>query len=389
MGGVQTVLRRHLRQDSGLGISSSAVLWFEKGPFESQAAGRPADGLGLKWWNSGRTLRRRLRGLLRRPPAAPSAGDHEAFWAYHDLWGLTAAADLDGAGRRVGIVHSQWEATDGLLQASPGLVDGMLCISAATVDLARSRLPALEAERIAWLPVPVDPPERIPEERPAGRSERVIGYCGRIQKHQKRVERIPGVARALRTAGVPHRWEFLGTGSEAAALEAGLASAGVAARFHGMRSGEDYWRILAGWDAIVFTSDFEGLPIAMIEAMCCGVIPVFPDVPCGGRDYTARVAPGLVYAAGDPAAAAQTLRWLFDSDAAAIEAFRTRAREAAGAHARDAYGRTFAAHVEHLSSLPRISSAGAQARRPHLGEWFPFALLARLNPDHPLRRGYL
>jgi len=386
MGGVQTVLRRHLLRDSDLGISSSAVLWFEEGPFEPEASGRPADGLGLRWWNTGRTLRRRLRRVRRRPEP-PGAGG--ALWAYHDLWGLTTAADLDGAARRVGIAHSQWEATDGLFHASRGVVDGMLCISAATVDLARAQLPTLEAERIAWLPVPVDPPDRLPEGRPAGRSERVIGYCGRIQKHQKRVERIPGVARALRADGVAHRWEFLGTGPEIPALESGLTSAGVASRFHGMQSGENYWRILAGWDAIVFTSDFEGLPIAMIEAMCCGVIPVFPDVSCGGRDYTARVAPELVYAAGDAAAAARSLRWLLNLDSAAAEVFRSRSQDAAGAHARNAYGRTFAAYAHHLFTLPRISRTGPEARQAHLGEWFPFALLARLKPRHPLRRGYL
>lgn len=383
MGGVQTVLRRHLRRDADLGISSAAVLWFEAGAFEPDAAGRPASGLGLRWWHTGRTLRRRLRRLMASGPAG------ESLWAYHDLWGLPTAADLDGAGRRVGVVHSQWEATDGLLRASRGVVDGMLCISAATVELARSHLPALEAERIAWLPVPVDPPAPLPPGRPTGRAEWVIGYCGRIQKHQKRVERIPGVARALRSAGVPHRWEFLGTGPESAALESALGAAGVAVRFHGMRSGDEYWRVLADWDAILFTSDFEGLPIAMIEAMCCGVIPVFPEVPCGGRDYTARVAPKLVYPAGDPEGAAGALRWLQGLETPEVEALRQRARDTAGTHARDAYGRTFAAYARHLSTLPRLSRSGPAARKAHPGEWLPFALLARLSPAHPLRLGYL
>lgn len=383
LGGVQTVLRRHLRLDATVGLSSSAVLWFESGPFEPQASGRPACGLGLRWFHNGRILRRRLR------QASPRSLTSQAVWAYHDLWGLPTAADLDGATRRIGVVHSNWEGSDALLSASAPVVDGMLCISAATVELARQRLPHLDAERIAWLPVPVDPPDGTVLERDRPPDDWVIGYCGRIQRHQKRVERIPEVARALRAARASHRWELLGSGPDRSLVEAGLAAAGAAARFHGVQTGDAYWRVLSGWDSILFTSDFEGLPIAMLEAMLCGVIPVFPDVPCGGRDYAARVDSNLVYAAAEPDAACRVLTWLRGLEPATRQALRTRARDVASAHTGDAYGRTFAGFVDRLTHWPRVSRQGPAARRAHPGEWLPFALLARLDPAHPWRRGYL
>lgn len=383
LGGVQTLIRRHLQRDGDHGLSSSATIWFERGPFGPEASGRPVSGLGLRWFHSGRTLRRRLRSL------PPETNDAPRIWAYHDLWGLPTAADLDGAGRRIGVIHSQWEGTEPVLQTIRGAVDGMLCISASSAELTAARLPELAGERIALLPVPVDPPSGSPFSSYPPSRELVVGYCGRIRNQQKRVDRIPGIAEALRTAGVPHRWEFLGDGPERLQLEKTLATGGANARFHGALSGDAYWKALSTWDVILFTSDYEGLPIAMLEAMSQGVVPVFPEISCGGREYTARVAPELVYPATDPAAAARTLGWIRSLDAPARLQLRTRAREGVQAHTGDAYGRTLASFLKHLATLPRISASGPAARRSHPGERIPYALIARLSPGHPLRRGYL
>ncbi|MBL9175515.1 MAG: glycosyltransferase [Verrucomicrobiales bacterium] len=383
LGGVQTLIRRHLKRDGDREVSSSATVWFERGPFGPEASGRPVFGLGLRWFHSGRTLRRRLRTL------PPGFTDDGRIWTYHDLWGLPTAADLDGAGRRVGVIHSQWEGTEPVLQTIRGAVDGMLCISASSAELTASRLPPLAGERIALLPVPVDPPPETPGswDRPPG--ELVVGYCGRIRNQQKRVDRIPGIAEALRAAGVPHRWEFLGDGPERGSLEKTLAARGIRTLFHGALSGDAYWKVLADWDAILFTSDYEGLPIAMLEAMSRGVVPVFPDVPCGGRDYTGRIAPELVYPAADLDAAARTLGWIQSLGMPARVQLRSRARDGMLAHTGDAYGKTFASFLQHLAALPRISASGTAARRTHPGERIPYALIARLAPGHALRRGYL
>ena len=383
LGGVQSMLRRHLRRDASVGLDPSGVIWFERGPFDDQSSGRPVTGLGLRWFHTGRILRRRFSNRDR-----PSQ-DPGAVWAFHDLWGVPTIADLDSSLRRIGILHSHWEGADDLLRASAGLLDGMLCVSAATVDLARANLPQLAPDRIAWLPYPVDPPPVQLPERPPPRAELVIGYCGRIQQVQKRVERLPRLARELRAAGIPHRWELLGDGPQRGQLERDMAAVGVPCRFHGILTGEAYWRVLADWDLIVFTSDFEGLPIAMLEAMSGGVVPVFPNVDCGGRDYTRRVAPELVYNAGDLRAAAQAVSWLRSQTGDTRRDLERRSVAAAAPHGGDAYGRTFASFVRDVASRPRVSATGPAARRRHSGEWFPFGLLGRLPVSHPLRRGYL
>jgi glycosyltransferase involved in cell wall biosynthesis len=242
---------------------------------------------------------------------------------------------------------------------------------------------------VTWIPYPVDSPPEIVRNWEQPRDELVLGFCGRIQSPQKRVERLPEIARALKAAGVTHRWEILGTGPAQAALQREFETVGSGARFHGVQSGDAYWRHLAEWDAIVFTSDYEGLPIALLEAQSQGVVPVFPDLDNGGRDYTRKVAPELIYPHADVEGAAAALRWLKAQPMETRRALSTRARDAAAPHGHDAYGRTFANFVTAMANEPRIAMKGPSARRAHRGEWLPFGMLGRLKPSNPLRRGYV
>ncbi|HAB19888.1 MAG TPA: hypothetical protein DCE44_26075, partial [Verrucomicrobiales bacterium] len=194
LGGVQSVLRRHLRRDREVGIDSSAVIFFENEPFTEAPPDTPVSGLGLRWYHSGRTLRKRFERVR---PSRIAAGES---WVHHDLWCLPTLADLDTetGGRRIGLLHSHWVGADQLLRACDGLLDGILCVSAATVTLARNCLPSLSPERVSWIPYPVDIPEGIPPRGEVSRKELVLGYCGRVQRPQKRVERLPAIARELR-----------------------------------------------------------------------------------------------------------------------------------------------------------------------------------------------
>lgn len=375
------MLRRHLRQDSTVGLSSASMIFFEDEPFLEAPPGRIVTGLGLRWFNTGQTLRRRFqnrKSTMIRP----------STWVYHDLWGLTTLADLDYAERRVGLLHSHWVGAEDLLSASGRLLDGILCVSAATVELARQCLPHLEAQRIQWIPYPVEPPILRAEAGRVQRNELVVGYCGRIQRPQKRVERLPEIARELRAAGVVHRWEFLGQGPAQPALERDFAKIGVNALFHGVQTGEAYWQRLAQWDVIIFASDYEGLPIALLEALTQGVVPVFPDVDNGGRDYTRKIASKLVYPAGDVHAAAEALKWFRNLPPEGRASMRQQARAAAAPHGQDAYGRTFSQFLKALLAQPRISASDLAARSAHPGEWFPYGILGMLPPTHRLRKGY-
>jgi len=106
----------------------------------------------------------------------------------------------------------------------------------------------------------------------------------------------------------------------ALAVELGI---GGRVRFPGSR--EDVFALLPAFDVFVLSSRFEGLPIALLEAMATGVAPVatrvggIPEVVGDGHD-------GLLVDPGDPAALAGALDRVLDDDAL---------RDRLGEHARD------------------------------------------------------
>ena len=374
------MLRLHHAGDAAHGLESAFCAYFE--PLEPGV--ERVRGLGLSGLSSIATARRRFRQLSAPPPEVISAPPPEVM-AWHNLWGLAFLADLDRAGRRLGVLHSDFPGLAGWLPGLRGLLDGALCVSRPLLEMVRAALPELAGERAAWLPYPVarERPE-APQPPPGGRPW-VIGYAGRLARAQKRVDRFPALVRALRGAGVDFRFEFLGDGPEAPWLRRQLAGE-TRVRFHGRLDGEAYWNVLRGWDALVFVSDYEGLPIALLEALAVGVLPIFPAIGSGGDTYAAGVRPDLLYPAGDLAAAVQVLRRLAAAPPEDLAALRRRANELAVPHLGDCYLSTFARHARALAALPRISEAAPARPRCAPHQWLPFGLLRRLWPGGLWRR---
>ena len=382
LSGVESMVRRHLRDDPQAGLTPSAVSFFEQGDFTQVGFAKQVSGLGLTGSASGWTFRRRFQGAIAHHPVG-----HRI---YHEAWGLPPLADLDRAQRRFAFLHSHWTGAENIFRGLRGLVDGIFCVSPAIRSAVRTCLPEIPEERLITIRNPVDPPPShliLPPRRQ--NPEMVLGFCGRVVSQPKRVERLPDLARRLHARRIPHRWEILGDGPDRASLEEAFQQTGVPAHFHGAQTGEAVWRILAGWDVIVFASDFEGMPLALLEALSVGVLPLFPRLASGGRDTTEAIAPELVYESGQLDDAVRAVAWLRQQTPETWEQLRERGRQRLVPHSGTVYLRTYADFLDRIATLPRLSAEGPAARRRHLGEWMPFSLLKRLPASHPLRREYL
>lgn len=361
------MLRLHHEADAGQGLDSRFCAYFER----PGLAGPRVDGLGLSGLSS-------VHGARRCFARAGSAAG--GVFACHNFWGLPFFADLDGSERRIGVLHTDFPGLAGWLPGVRGLLDGALCVSEPLLELVRRQLPELAAERSQFLPYPVarDRPE-APQSELGGRPL-VLGFAGRLSFEQKRVDRFPLLVRELDRAGVEFRLEFLGDGPQAAWLR--QQTAGEArVRFHGRLTGAAYWDVVRGWDVMVFVTDYEGLPIALLEALAVGVLPLFPAVGSGGDAYARGVRPDLLYPAGDLTAAARVVRALAATPAAAIRELRDRANEQVRPHLGDAYVRTFAAAVRGARERPRISQSRFSPRRRWLADRVPFAAVRRWWPQ--------
>jgi glycosyltransferase involved in cell wall biosynthesis len=350
MGGVEAVLRFQHESDHLHGMDSRFVsMW------EPDQAGFPhARFLGYERSTSIREARRRL--------AAAWPGFHPDISLHHTVWGQPYLLDLDPAPRRVLMLHSDVPGLGNLAARRLASMHGAIGVSDVLVQRARTAAPLWPEDRFLRIDYPVHPPAWLqPGAPPRPGTELVLGFAGRIESAQKRVERFIDLSRRLSQTQLPWRMEFVGDGSLRPQLEAALPDR-QRHRFHGRLGGDDYWRVVASWDAIVFTSDFEGTPISLIEAITAGVLPFHPDVGCGGDAYARHIDPDLVYPPADIEGLAARIAAFAAWSPGRREQARARARDLASRHDPRRYLQRIAGFLGHIAQAPSPNTAPVTRR---------------------------
>jgi glycosyltransferase involved in cell wall biosynthesis len=122
--------------------------------------------------------------------------------------------------------------------------------------------------------VPVD---EIPEiEKNPGWKK--ILYFGRIDAN-KGLKEIVEACRILKGEGLEFRFNCYGSGPQKAGFVRDMTAAlGDRFFYGGVVTGADKWRVLAENDIFLLPSKYEGLPMALLEAMAAGCVPVVSDV---------------------------------------------------------------------------------------------------------------
>jgi glycosyltransferase involved in cell wall biosynthesis len=359
-GGIEALLERH----RALPGRSVFVALFDRRP-------QPRENytnLNFTWRTPLGRMRREFASVL-----APHAG---AVVIYHNAWGLPFLHGGDAAARRLAFCHGMPAFHARNLPSCNGLLDGVLGVAPALPAAWGGMLPALDPWRRRVLAAPVEPPPGLTRraDRPA---EIVLGCAGRVVREHKRLDRLPQFLRALDATGLRYRFEVLGDGKLRPELERRLSPR---VRFHGWTSKEEYWRVLAGWDAMVFFSEVEGAPHALLEAMKLGVIPFFPRIGGSIGDlYAPQVDALCHYPAGDLGALAASVQRIFSYDAAKLAERRARACAVVAAHTLDGYNENFQEFIGQVVAQPRLSAPGDRARRKW-SDGLPLGLVTRLTP---------
>jgi glycosyltransferase involved in cell wall biosynthesis len=176
----------------------------------------------------------------------------------------------------VGVLHADGNIYRGLqtefvFGAEAFRVSAVVCVSRELERQVLARRPAATlVRRIPYgVPVPPTKVERTPQTLR-------IAFVGRLAEEQKR---ISDVTRALckSVRDVPGTEAVIyGDGPDRAAVERILATEGrgLDVRLKGRIASEEVQQRLLNCDVIVLLSDYEGLPIALMEAMACGCVPV-------------------------------------------------------------------------------------------------------------------
>lgn len=135
--------------------------------------------------------------------------------------------------------------------------------------------------------VPIPPP-RSPGSLYAGARPLRLVYAGRFDHEQKRVLALVEMSRTLTQSGVRHELTLIGDGPARAELEQiqhDLPEIRLrcAKPDGGPLTPSDVRAMLNSSDVFLMASRYEGLSIAMLEAMAHGCVPVVTDVS-GARD---------------------------------------------------------------------------------------------------------
>jgi glycosyltransferase involved in cell wall biosynthesis len=203
-----------------------------------------------------------------------------------------------------------------------------------------------------------------------------VVYSGRLVEHQKRASLvIESLVEACRRCG---RIEatVMGDGPARPSMEKAVAAAGLGERicFAGRLSPDAVARRLQESQAILLMSDFEGLPVALMEAMAAGVVPVARSIASGVGELVHDGVTGILVD-DSPAHAAAALARLADGAAETWQEMSAAARSLVA----DRYSDTVCFGRWRL--LLEELAAKAAVRHPLV---VPRSI--RLAPVHPLNR---
>lgn len=176
---------------------------------------------------------------------------------------------------------------------------------------------------IADLFVDTPVPSRAPLEKRAIR----LVYSGRLVRRQKRIERYVDLVKELDLKEVDFVLDVIGDGEEMAWLEHEFASniEDGSVVLHGRVDSEKLLTLVDRADVFVLLSDFEGLPISLLECMARGCVPVVYDMESGVDEVVINGENGFIVKDRSIVSTVETLKRLQDNDG--LDEIRELARE--------------------------------------------------------------
>ncbi|HZR16014.1 MAG TPA: glycosyltransferase family 4 protein [Verrucomicrobiae bacterium] len=140
------------------------------------------------------------------------------------------------------------------------------------------------------------------------RDELEVCFVGRLETVQKRVHWLPRIIDECSKTGARFHWHIYGTGPAEALIVSDIKRQQNEnfVHFHGWQDSASLAAGLRDHDIFFLCSQWEGLPVAMVEAMSCGLACVVPCISPGIKFILAKGG-GWTYDATSPEAAVKAL----------------------------------------------------------------------------------
>lgn len=220
----------------------------------------------------------RLGRAIRRGPGVLVTGD---------LLDLAAASTIDFGRMVVFVLHGSSNYYQDLATRHERAIHAFVACSRHIGDELGRRLPH-RASDVHVIPHGVPAPVTL--RRPAAGPLRAV-FVGRLDVH-KGVLDLPAIDRAAVAMGADVRWTIVGDGPLGDRLREQWREPDRV-RFPGALAPAEIGRLLADHDVLVLPTRSEGMPIAVLEAMNAGVVPIVTDLPSGVPEIIAAVEHGF------------------------------------------------------------------------------------------------
>lgn len=190
------------------------------------------------------------------------------------------------------------------------------------------------AERIRVIPYGVAVPDAKIERQKSHQSDIsdqkiTIVYCGRLTQGQKRVLDLVRITNHLEKKCIDYQLTVIGEGDDQETLKAAWAREITTRRviMTGRLSRAEMLSVLTQNEVFLLVSEFEGMPISLLEAMAHGCVPVVSDLMSGIPELVIDGVTGFRVPVGDVELFASCIERLSDD-----RALITKMGKAAHAH---------------------------------------------------------
>jgi GalNAc-alpha-(1->4)-GalNAc-alpha-(1->3)-diNAcBac-PP-undecaprenol alpha-1,4-N-acetyl-D-galactosaminyltransferase len=168
-------------------------------------------------------------------------------------------------------------------------------------------------ERSIIIPNPVVQPPTIDRAEDVRRSNKIVSL-GRLNA-VKGFDRLLDAFQPIAVSNPEWQLEIWGEGPERGALEEQARRLGIADRVRFSGQTLDPYAAIRSSEIFVLSSRTEGFPMALGEAMACGIAAISFDCPSGPRQLIRHGIDGLLVRDGDIAGLSQAIQLLIDDPA--------------------------------------------------------------------------
>lgn len=121
-----------------------------------------------------------------------------------------------------------------------------------------------------------------------------VGMVGRLWRQKNPACLLRAALRVLKQTDKPVQFFFIGDGELRAELEQVISNHGLQSKIHVLGWRENVAALLSGLDVFVLPSRWEGMPLAILEAMASS-LPVIASDISGNRDLVSHGVDGILF----------------------------------------------------------------------------------------------